>query len=361
MSERERIEALHATGLLDSETEERFDRLTRIAASALNADIALISLVDIERQWFKSRVGLDTDQTDRNYSFCQHAIANDDFFIVDDAQSDVRFENNPLVTEDPGIRFYAGAPLRDKSGQILGTLCVIDKSPRHDFSFADRELLEDLAQSVMTEIEAGEARQERDELALINQELSHRMGNMYAHVSALISLIGKDEGDKDELVSKLRDKISILGRSQSFIKSTGLEGLNFVQLFEQVMEPYSIKADATRINVHSGTEALLSEKGIFILSLTLSELATNAIKHGGLRSAKGRLNISFSSENDRFTLVWREETPGLVTQEAKPGFGSRLLGNIVPRYVSGQAQHNVSGPDLNYLLVGENSAIFLPQ
>lgn len=127
--EAERLEALGATQLLDSDPEELFDRLTRVACASLSVPVSLISLVDDERQWFKSTCGLDARETHRDMSFCGHAILSDQPFIVEDASRDGRFAGNPLVTGAPGIRFYAGIPIHS-AGRRIGTLCVIDTVPR---------------------------------------------------------------------------------------------------------------------------------------------------------------------------------------------------------------------------------------
>jgi len=149
--EMRRLGALRASGLLDTPAEERFDRVTRMAQRLFDVPIALISLVDEDRQWFKSRQGLDAKETPRAFSFCAHAIGGDDVFQVADAGADARFADNPLVTGDPNIRFYAGAPITAPDGSKLGTLCVIDRQPR-SLSAADVKALEDLAALVETEI-----------------------------------------------------------------------------------------------------------------------------------------------------------------------------------------------------------------
>lgn len=128
--EADRLNALRALLLLDTPPEERYDRLVRFAAEQLGMPIALLTLVDGQRQWFKSRVGLEAPQTPRDVSFCGHAIMKSEVFIVEDASSDPRFSDNPLVTGDPHIRFYAGAPLSAPSGHHIGTLCVIDTVAR---------------------------------------------------------------------------------------------------------------------------------------------------------------------------------------------------------------------------------------
>ncbi len=120
-NEKNRLQALIDLGLLDSEAEERFDQLTRLAASCFNVKICLVSLVDIDRQWFKSKVGLDACETSRDISFCGHAILQNEIMMVPDSRKDHRFQSNPLVTGEPHVIFYAGAPLSTKDGYKVGT------------------------------------------------------------------------------------------------------------------------------------------------------------------------------------------------------------------------------------------------
>lgn len=144
--ESERLQALRATGLLDSEPDEMFDRITRIACASLAVPIALVSLVDDGRQWFKARCGLEVQETPRDISFCAYAILGDEAFVVEDASADPRFATNPLVTGAPGIRFYAGMPV-SANGRRIGTLCVIDTVPRVP-TFQELDVLAQLARAV---------------------------------------------------------------------------------------------------------------------------------------------------------------------------------------------------------------------
>lgn len=128
--EAQRLQALHELELLDSADEEAFDHLTRLASLICEVPISVISLVDDDRQWFKSRVGLEARETTRDVAFCTHAILANEIFEIPDAQLDPRFCNNPLVTGDPNISYYAGMPLHTQEGYRVGTLCVIDHQPR---------------------------------------------------------------------------------------------------------------------------------------------------------------------------------------------------------------------------------------
>jgi len=151
--EKDRIDHLNALNILDTQSEERFDRLTRMAKRMFNVPIALVSLVDSNRQWFKSCFGLDVRETPRDISFCGHAILGDDIFLIPDATKDERFADNPLVTDAPNIRFYAGCPLRLPNSRKMGTLCIIDDKPRN-FDDEDLLILKDLAVMVENEIAA---------------------------------------------------------------------------------------------------------------------------------------------------------------------------------------------------------------
>ncbi|CCK75255.1 Diguanylate cyclase with GAF sensor [Oleispira antarctica RB-8] len=155
-TEDERIAELRSLLLLDSSPEERFDRITRVAKQLFNVPIALVSLIDTERQWFKSNVGLDATETGRDISFCGHAILGEDVFIIENAAEDERFSDNPLVAEGPEIRFYAGAPLAMPSGNNLGTLCIISPEPRK-FGPEQSILLHDLSKIVISELVSQQA------------------------------------------------------------------------------------------------------------------------------------------------------------------------------------------------------------
>ena len=147
------MEELQRYEILDTFPEASFERLTRLVANILGTPISLISLLDHDRQWFKSHHGIDASETPLDLSFCRHAVEGDGVFEVSDATKDARFADNALVTGEPGIRFYAGAPLKMPSGVPVGTLCVIDKLPRRAMQASEKQILTDLAAVVVDEME----------------------------------------------------------------------------------------------------------------------------------------------------------------------------------------------------------------
>jgi GAF domain-containing protein len=152
-NEADRLAELRSFGVLDTPPEQVFDDITFLASQIYQTPIALVSLVDRDRQWFKSAIGVDIPETHRDLAFCAHAIWDPtEVMIVEDAAYDPRFANNPLVVSEPSVRFYAGAPLQTSSGNAIGTLCVIDRVPRR-LDAGEQEALEALARLVTNELE----------------------------------------------------------------------------------------------------------------------------------------------------------------------------------------------------------------
>jgi GAF domain-containing protein len=185
-----RVAALDRYAILDSEPEEAFDDLVTLAAHICQTPIAMLSLVDDHRQWFKSKVGVQVRETPKDISICAHAIQQKDLFIVPDTLEDARFRENPLVLGEPGIRFYAGAPLINDDGFALGTLCVVDREPRV-LDNEQKEALEALSRLALRQMEL------RKNLQLLKEALSDRT---------------REEHAREQEIKRLQDKlIRVLG------------------------------------------------------------------------------------------------------------------------------------------------------
>jgi hypothetical protein len=180
-NETARLSALQRYAILDSEPEQAFDDLAYLASHICGTPIALISLIDKSRQWFKSKVGLSDSETSRDIALCSTAILGTDLFIVPDTLTDERFRTNPLVTSEPNIRFYAGAPLVTEDGFALGTLCVIDRTPRV-FSPDQKEALRALSRLVLAQLEF------RRNLILLKSALGDRTKEEHERQSELKKL-----------------------------------------------------------------------------------------------------------------------------------------------------------------------------
>jgi signal transduction histidine kinase len=190
LGEADRLVALRRYQVLDTPQEPAFDRIVRLAALLLDVPIALISLVDVERQWFKARYGLDEPETPRAIAFCDHAIRGSDILVVPDAALDPRFCENPLVTGDMHIRFYAGAPLVTPDGFALGTICAIDRAPRR-LNSRDAAILAALAEQVVHELEVRSALGELHKFAALGRTASgvaHELNNLLQPIIGLTQL-----------------------------------------------------------------------------------------------------------------------------------------------------------------------------
>jgi GAF domain-containing protein len=176
-----RVAALQKYAILDTEPEQAFDDLTLLASYICKTPIALISLVDEDRQWFKSKVGISVSQTSREIALCSIAIQQSDVMVVPDTLKDERFRNNPLVVSEPRIRFYAGAPLITEEGYALGTLCVVDQTPR-DLSADQKEALQALSRLVLAQMEF------RRNLMLLKEALTDRTREEHERENQLVKL-----------------------------------------------------------------------------------------------------------------------------------------------------------------------------
>ncbi|WP_052501662.1 PAS domain S-box protein [Thiomicrospira microaerophila] len=223
-NESARLAALYRLNVLDTAPEECYDRLTRLTQQMFNVPISVVSLIDADRQWFKSRQGLDVCETGRDVSFCGHAILGEDIFEIEDATQDPRFSANPLVVSEPKIRFYAGVPLITREGHAMGTLCIIDFKPRK-LTEAQRSALRDLADAVLSELELHE---------------SYKRNCEYEAAQKLTRIISRaqsgfiDEAQGRQLFDRLlSDVLDLTGSEYGFIAEVryGEEGAPYLKTY----------------------------------------------------------------------------------------------------------------------------------
>ena len=287
MSEIERLATLHRYRILDTMPEQAFDDLTLLASYICETPIALITLIDTDRQWFKSRVGVSAAETSRSISFCSHAIEQAGLYIVPDATTDAKFRDNPLVTGDPHIRFYAGAPLITPTGQALGTLCVIDSVPR-TLTAPQIEALEALRRQVQAQLEL------RVNLMDLERALAQR---------------DKAEADQNDLVSQLQASVDGLNKLGGLMPYCSVCELNLV-----------IPADPRAIpKITDGVKQILETKGweeleIMAVELAVQEALANGIRHGCKGDKTGQVQCCVAvDQNDAVTIVVRDPGSGFDT------------------------------------------------
>lgn len=319
--ENERLAALHALRVLDTAAEERFDRITRMAQTVFNVPMALISLVDADRQWFKSCQGVSLRETVRDSSFCTHAILQDEVFVVEDARQAPLFADNPLVTGTPWIRFYAGYPLQTRSGRKIGTLCLLDREPR-SFNESQRRQLRDLAAWAESELHLLEV-QNAEREALIAR-LGHELRTPLTAVLGALGLLQEDSaGSLPDPVAgyvqmavqnsrRLAETIDHLLAAERLLtgrQPPQYEAIEVGPFIQGQVDAWQAKARAHHCRVQQGPVAagsLYSDRAT--LTAALAHLLDNACKFS---PPGGEVTLQARPERGGWLLEVLDEGPGL--------------------------------------------------
>jgi anti-sigma regulatory factor (Ser/Thr protein kinase) len=284
IDESARLAALRSYKVLDTDAERAFDDLTLLASQICGTPIALITLVDADRQWFKSRIGISVSETSRAVSFCARAIEQREVFVVDDPLGDDRFRDNPFVTGEPMIRFYAGSPLVTADGHALGTLCVVDRVPR-TLTAEQLEALQALGRQVLAQLEL------RKDLADLAEALAAR---------------DRVEADREKLIQELQAALDGVKKLSALMPFCAACQFNMV-----------IPADPKAIpTLTGGVVQMLQAKEwpeheIMQVELALQEAVANAIRHGCRNDPDKQLQcIVTCDEQGDVIIVVRDPGPG---------------------------------------------------
>ncbi|NNE31480.1 MAG: GAF domain-containing sensor histidine kinase [Winogradskyella sp.] len=338
--EKDRIKELESYSILDTLPEADYDNLTAIAAEICGTEISLISLIDSNRQWFKSNHGLDARQTPREYAFCAHAInSQESVFMVQDSRNDERFHDNPLVTGDPRVIFYAGIPLISENGLPLGTLCVIDHKPKL-LSQSQISSLDALAKQVMNILNLRKAQlQLKDSFSKLEEknEALERFAFVAAHdlKSPLIGISGMSEIFYEEYKSNIdsegQDMLQLIKESSNKLRSL-IDGLLEYSKSEQVLREKKSEIDLPQLkkeilglfsydhnvtlNINSDLEKIYTNKTA--LDQILINLVANAIKYNDKEKIVVEIGVSNSETHYEFYV--KDNGPGIPPKDHKKIF-----------------------------------------
>ena len=469
--EADRLAVMGAFGLDRLDNDEELDRIARFAAKLCGTPIAMVSLVEADRQRFLAKTGLQQDGTHRSVSFCAHAMLSAEPMVVPDARQDARFASNELVLSEPHIRFYAGAPLISNEGAPLGALCVIDTQPRPDgLTELQSEGLTLLAEGVMRRLEArrsamlneekfvlladnipdlawscdasghydyfnsrwaeftgstgpetlegwrsllhpedrdaamarwhdakdtaqpfeseyrmqrqdgewrwvisrampmvgpageikrwfgtitdiDETRDLSDARDLLARELSHRIKNIFAVVSGLVSIKVREYPEAENFAQDISGTIKSLGIAHDYVRPVeGRQGERLQELLGDLLAPYN-DGSGSRIEI-GGDDSAIAQRAATPLALVFHELATNAAKYGGLSCAEGKVKITLSEEDETMRIDWQEFADACDEAAGHTeGFGSRMLRLAVEGQLGGSFERSFSEEGLHATIV----------
>jgi two-component sensor histidine kinase len=333
-----RLDALAATGLLDTPPEADFDRITRLIRGFLHVDVALISLVDDKRQFFKSSAGLtelagDCTGTPLTHSFCQHVVISEQVLAVADARMHELVKDN-LAVRDLNVIAYLGVPLHTGDGEVIGSVCAIDTSPRL-WTDADRETLIDFAgiveNAIALRVESSRAVQLADRNQILANEYNHRAKNLLAVVKSLVNLSARESETRDGLIATLTGRLDAYGQAHDAL--SGASGLfELTSLMRRLLTPYK---HSGAVIITGGVPVLLSREQITPVCLIIHELATNSAKYGAFRALK-LPSVSWVEEPGRVVVTWAEPVPHVKhRRETEKGFGTKLL-SVAARQLGGE-------------------------
>lgn len=327
-NEAERMAAVRRYDILDSPPDGAFDRITALAARRFGVPIAIVSIVDEDRIWFKSHHGLLVQQIDREPGLCASAILGDIPYLIEDARTDPRSLANPLVAGDFGLRFYAAVPLTTSDGHNLGTLCVIDKEPR-PIAQEQIEDLKDLASVVMDQLELGHsARQAVGKANLMGKEIDHRVMNSLQFVSGMLTMQSRspDVGAAANHLQQAANRVAAVAQVHRHFYVDTADEVSCLPYLRRLCGDLAAILDR-EIVIH-GDEDMVPATSIQPIGLLTNELVTNAAKHGA-----GKIEVTFRALGRSNRLAVCDAgtglPPGFDPHATTAGLGMRVITTLV--------------------------------
>ena len=326
-AEAERMNAVRRYDILDSPPDGAFDRITALVARRFGVPIAIISVVDEDRIWFKSHHGLPLKQIDREPGLCASAILDGAPYLIEDARIDPRTLANPLVAGDFGLRFYAAVPLMTSDGYKLGTLCILDKEPR-TLSPEQIEDLKDFATIVMDQLELGlSSRNAVSKANLMAKEIDHRVMNSLQFVSGLLSMQSRSPG-AEQAAAHLKlaaNRVAAVAQVHRHFYVDVADNVSCIAFLKRLCDDLAEILD--REIIVTGDGNMIPATSVQAIGLITNELVTNAAKHGA-----GEIEVSFRTSGDLHQLSVCDEGVGLVDgfdpQAASAGLGMRVINTL---------------------------------
>ena len=326
--EARRLAALRSYEILDTAPEAAFDRITKLAQDLFGLPVALISLVDDKRQWFKSRVGLNVAETPRSWAFCNHAIAQSAPLVVPDASIDERFRDNPLVTGDLGVRFYAGAQIRDDAGLALGTVCVLSDQPNVRFSAADEARLNSLAEIVANKMELRrqivQASRRAIESESMLREVHHQVANSLQIVADVLGLQAEKIPNKDAAthIGNAAGRVMALGDLHRQLRQQGTAATAsanpyLTRLARRLWAGVHPEDSRDRLTISVPEDLVLPSEMLIRIGLAATALTINAIRHGAIGLGLG---LSRSGPSHILAIGFDGGSEGYDTNAPDTGF-----------------------------------------
>lgn len=322
----QRLAALRSFEVLDTDREQEFDEIVKLAAATCGTSISVVNFIDAERQWFKAEVGLGVRQTPLATSLCAHAILELDFVEIRDTLKDPRMQDNPICLAEPGLRFYAGALLRTEEGLPLGTLCVLDHEPR-ELSPLQRDTLRVLSRQVMALLEARRAIRIAD---VLRQEVDHRVKNSLQSLSSFIRLQQRafDSSDAKLALSTVKTRIDALAQLHEHLYKTdqhlSIDLGAFIQKICEQLESFAPPGVELRVNI---IPVAVSTQQAAAVGTYINEFIANSFKHGYPGGKTGVVEIILRPAADgQLELLCRDDGVGLPASlsDARTGLGRKI-------------------------------------